>query len=232
MKRALCLVVLAGGCSTSSSAGAVHDDAGCATGCDAAVDVVADADLQADATVLGDAAAADAAVDAPLAPDAAAIVDATWMPADVGWAPTDGARGTYDGSDPFPDFAACQRLGMSSVDEVSTKLIVPRCGGALCHQTIFPPRHLDHPAMFRQLLVDQRSQILCKSDRYIDRANVAKSFMLTKVWATTEDLPCPSGGAANSGGSRMPNAMAGLAGPRLSDDELGCYTWWVFELAK
>jgi hypothetical protein len=84
------------------------------------------------------------------------------------------------------------------------------------------------------MLVNVPSVVLCKSDRYIDTANVEKSFMLAKVLSTTVDVQCPSGGAPNSGGTRMPNVQgsAGTAGPRLTDAEIECYTWWLDQMAK
>jgi hypothetical protein len=142
----------------------------------------------------------------PLAPDAApldlaldvaASIDVSLSDAAVDLAPL-----------PPPIFGVpleCVALGIHSLDEVDSKFIAPRCGAAGCHQAIFPPRNLNNVAMIRGSVVGRKAQILCKTESYIDTSDYTKSFMLTKVTALGDSVACASGGAADSGGSRMPN---------------------------
>jgi hypothetical protein len=150
---------------------------------------------------------------------------------DGGWLTEDGPE-DFDGG-PAPERPPeCDSLGFHSKESFEAGFIVPRCGAAGCHQAVFPPRHLDFVDMFRMQLVDQKSIVLCKDDYYLNRKNPKLSFMLAKVISQTEDVSCPSGGAANAGGTRMPNSMPAVAGPRLNDAEIACYIWWIEEMAR
>jgi hypothetical protein len=126
----------------------------------------------------------------------------------------------------------CAKLNMKSLAEVETKFIVPKCGMSGCHQAIFPPRNLNMASMIRAALVGQKAQTLCKNDFYINKTDVSKSFVLAKITSDSDKVDCPSGGAAGLGGSRMPNSMPTVAGPKLSDDEIACFTWYVESIAK
>jgi hypothetical protein len=189
-----------------------------------------------------------AAIDAPLAPDIFAPTpdgapffadDAAPVPDRFPASPDDAPTGddppvrTGDAAEPPPGvFKSCIKLGFATRAEFEAGFIVPRCGASMCHQAVFPPRNLNFLDKIREQLVDVRALSLCKTDYYINRADPAKSFMLAKVLSPTQDVQCPSGGARNSGGTRMPNAMPAIAGPRLDEDEINCYTWWIYEMAR
>jgi hypothetical protein len=126
----------------------------------------------------------------------------------------------------------CGSLGVSSLTDFETKFIAPRCGMTGCHQAVFPPRNLNMPGMIRTALVGVKALSLCKTDFYINKSDYTKSFVLAKISSQSEMVQCPSGGAANSGGTRMPNAMPAVAGPMLGSDELACFTWWIQSVAK
>jgi hypothetical protein len=133
--------------------------------------------------------------------------------------------------------AACKTLEIESLIEFETKFIAPRCGQAKCHgnPTVFHPKNLDMPKMIRATLVGKNGQTLCKDDFYVNKADPERSFVLAKIRATGETLTCPTDiGVADSGGVRMPNkdGMPGLAGKRLTQPEIDCFTWWVYEVAK
>ena len=168
----------------------------------------------------GASAASDGGVelDAALSPDA---------PSPDAGSPSDSSPFEMQG------LKACQSLGILGMSEVETKFIGPRCGTATCHNTMspFPPRQLDVPSMLRERLVDKKSLLFCKNDLYINRADPWKSVVLATVWTVEDRVTCPSGGL---GGSRMPNkdGMPTILAPRLSQAELDCFTWWVFQVAK
>jgi hypothetical protein len=157
--------------------------------------------------------------------------------------PSDGAappRRT-DGPAPTPDAAptitiiprACQTMGITSTRTFETNFIVRRCGLPMCHgpSSVFPPRMLDMPNFIRAQLVGRKATLACKNDFYIDRGDPARSFVLAKVSATGTQVTCPSGG---QGGLRMPNkaGMPTVVGDRLTQPELDCFTWWVFQVAR
>jgi hypothetical protein len=85
--------------------------------------------------------------------------------------------------------------------------------------------------MIRKAVVGVKALSLCKTDYYVNKTKPGDSFMLAKISAATNDVKCPSGGAANSGGTRMPNSMPAVAGPMLMPDELACFTWWINSVA-
>jgi hypothetical protein len=131
---------------------------------------------------------------------------------------------------PHPAFAACHSLGIQSLEDVETKFIAPRCGaGSACHQAVFPPRNLHMPAMIRTALVGRKSATLCKNDFYIDPSFPERSHFLATVTPLGPKVTCPSGG---EGGTRMPNSMPAVAGPRLKDAEIACLTWYVWQVAR
>jgi hypothetical protein len=164
-------------------------------------------------------AAADAAIEPP---DAPALRPDVIEPVS---APVDGLQ--------YPGQGACKSLSIATVNEFETKFIVPRCGTARCHgpMSVFPPRNLDIPSMIRPNLVGKKSALNCKNDFYVDTTNPWKSVMLSTVWPVTDTVICPSGG---QGGTRMPNKpdMPTIVGERLTQAELECFTWWVFEIAR
>jgi hypothetical protein len=130
--------------------------------------------------------------------------------------------------------SSCTGMGINNQGDFESKFIAPRCGMMGCHQAIFPPRNLDNVANIQKALVGVKGMVLCKNDSYIDTANPMNSFVLAKIMAPTADVKCPSGGAANSGGTRMPNktGSAGTAGDPLMPDELDCFKWYVTSFKK
>lgn len=137
-----------------------------------------------------------------------------------------GGAGGSGGGGGAPE--ACKNIMVNSLDEFETKFIIPKCGMSACHQAVFPPRNLHMKAMIRTAMVDKAGVTLCKNDKYINKADVSKSYVLAKITATEEKVTCPSGG---DGGVRMPNIAVGMVGPRLNDDEIACFTWYVETLA-
>jgi hypothetical protein len=95
---------------------------------------------------------------------------------------------------------------------------------------------LDQPDMIRSLLVNVKGTLLCKNDYYIDKTNPSKSFVLAKITAMGDYLPCPSAptGKADAGGTRMPNkdGMPGALGDRLPDGDIECFTWYINNVGK
>ena len=142
------------------------------------------------------------------------------------------------GKEPPKMPAECGDLGVAKLDDFDTKFIVPKCGQAKCHgpMSVFPPRNLDMPGMIRTNLVGKKGTLACKTDFYINTTDFTKSFVLHKVEAEGDNLPCPSdpNGKADAGGTRMPNKddMPTIPGARLPDDELACFRWWVESVAK
>jgi hypothetical protein len=137
-----------------------------------------------------------------------------------------------------PPPVACDSLKITTLTDVETKFLGPRCGtvppgvvGANCHSTEFPPKGLDAPGTIRGTLVDQPS-VSCKMDKYINRADITRSFILAKVLAPTDMVDCPSGGPAGAGLFRMPDQAVNPKPALLSSDERGCFMWYVSELAK
>jgi hypothetical protein len=128
--------------------------------------------------------------------------------------------------------AACRAMGIATVADFDSKFLVPRCGTALCHgpMSVFPPRDLHRLDAIRPVLVDRKGLLFCKNDFYINRARPLDSYLLATVTTTTEMVTCPSGG---QGGGRMPNkdGMPTIVGPRLSEEEIACFTWWVIQVA-
>jgi hypothetical protein len=150
-----------------------------------------------------------------------------------------GGGGGKGGTSAAP--ADCEPLGVASLSDFETKFIVPKCGQVMCHgpNSVFPPRNLDMPGMIRTNLVGKKATLACTTDFYINKTDVKKSFVLHKIESTEEKLPCPAdpNGKADAGGTRMPNVtdpkpMPTIAGPRLSDGEIACFTWWVESVAK
>jgi hypothetical protein len=154
---------------------------------------------------------------------------------------TDGS--VVDGPSLAPDASApdvasttddpCHAVGLNGIDEVERLFIAPRCGTALCHSaaSVFPPKNLDKPESIRSALLGQMGRLSCKTDFYVDPTNPAKSYLLATIEPVTNQVTCPSG---QRGGTRMPNAfgMPGAEGPPLSETEIACLRWWVFEIAK
>jgi hypothetical protein len=136
-----------------------------------------------------------------------------------------------EGGGPGTMAGACARLGVQTATEFETRFIVPRCGTSGCHQSVFPPKNLNMPSMIRSSLVGRPGQIFCKTDSYINVADPARSYVLATITATTERVTCPSGG---EGGTRMPNKelMPTVAGERLTEDEIACFTWWVMTVSR
>jgi hypothetical protein len=146
---------------------------------------------------------------------------------DGGTGGSSGAGGGGTGGTTLMIPAGCGPLGVTSPADFETKFIAPKCGMAMCHASVFPPRGISTAANIRSALVGVKASVLCKSDFYINKTDYKKSFVLAKISSDTDNVQCPSGGAANSGGTRMPNAMPAVAGPKLSDGELACFTWWI-----
>jgi len=148
---------------------------------------------------------------------------------------TGGSGGGGTMMDPPP--AACDGLMVATVDDFETKFIVPKCGQSMCHgpRTVFPPKNLDMPDMIRPTLVGKNGSLACKTDFYIDKKDYTKSFVLAKITATGDYLPCPGAptGKADAGGTRMPNktGMPGAQGDPLSAGEIECFTWYVKSVA-
>jgi hypothetical protein len=144
--------------------------------------------------------------------------------------PDNGGAGGTGGVTPNTEDPGCMALGIKSAAEVESKFIAPKCGASGCHQAIFPPRNLNNVSMIKSAMVGKKAMVLCKTDSYVDTTDPSKSFILAKVKAMGDTVVCPSGGKADSGGSRMPNkvgAPAGTVGDPLTDDEVSCLTWWV-----
>jgi hypothetical protein len=150
-----------------------------------------------------------------------------------------GGMGGVSGAGGVPE--ECAPLGVTKLTDFETKFIVPKCGTVMCHgpSSVFPPRNLDMPGMIRPALIGKKGSLACKNDFYIDKTDFTKSFILHKVEAMGTTLPCPSdpNGKADAGGTRMPNQtdpkpMPTIAGDRLSDGELACFSWWVESLSK
>jgi hypothetical protein len=135
-----------------------------------------------------------------------------------------------------PPPVACESLKIATLDEVESKIFARRCGtppvaGVDCHGSVFPPRGLDTPGAIRGALVDKNAESSCKSDKYINSADITKSFILAKVLAPTDMVDCPSGGAGQ-GGLRMPDQGIKPKPDLLSADERGCLMWYVSEIVK
>jgi hypothetical protein len=132
----------------------------------------------------------------------------------------------------------CGDLGVAKLADFETKFIVPKCGQAKCHgpMSVFPPRNLDMPGMIRTNLVGKNASLNCKTDFYIKTGKGTEwqdSYILHKVAAEGDTLPCPTaGGKADAGGTRMPNKddMPTIVGTKLNDGELKCFSWWVQSL--
>jgi hypothetical protein len=140
------------------------------------------------------------------------------------------------GAEASPPPVACETLHIATLPEFETRFLLPRCGtvpagvaDANCHSSVFFPKNLDKPGMVRASLVDQPGQMLCKGDKYINRADITRSYLLAKVSATGDVVECPSGG---NGGARMPDQAVTPKPPLLSADERACLMWYVTELAK
>jgi hypothetical protein len=164
---------------------------------------------------------------APVGPDDAAVADALISNDVLAPQPPSDAPAA-----PPPGMGACKSLGFTSASDFEVRFIVPRCGTAKCHgpMSVFPPRNLDMPTMIRANLIGKRAALNCKNDYYVDPINPARSVMLSTVWAFGDQTICPSGGP---GGTRMPNKedMPTIVGTRLTEAELECFTWWVYEIA-
>lgn len=167
----------------------------------------------------------------PVIPDAAApspdAVPDLPLPAPDVWP---GVSPDLPGPDlPPPVPLSCQSMGVASPLDFEIKFVIPRCGGESgCHQAIFPPRQLHMLPMIRSNLVGKKALTFCKNDFYIDIDHPERSYMLATVTPYETKVTCPSGG---EGGTRMPNSMPTVAGPRLTEEEIDCFRWWVFELA-
>ena len=129
--------------------------------------------------------------------------------------------------------AVCLSQGIRSLDEFESRFLIPRCGTASCHgpMSVFPPRNLHMPTLIRPTLLNQPGQLNCKGDYYIDTFDPLSSYLLATVTSVSAEVTCPSSG---QGGSRMPNrdGMPTIPGPRLSEEEITCLTWWVVEVAR
>jgi hypothetical protein len=129
--------------------------------------------------------------------------------------------------------AECASLNVKSTSDFATKFVGPKCGTAMCHASVFPPRNLNGGLdKIKAALVGKNSATLCKTDFYVNKDDWMKSFVVAKITATGDNLPCPSGGDAKSGGTRMPNSMPTIPGPPLSADEIACFNWFVQEISK
>jgi len=145
-----------------------------------------------------------------------------------------GNDGGMTNTDP-PAPSACGS-GIKTLTDFETKFIVPKCGTSACHAAVFPPKNLNMASMIRKQLVGVKAQTLCidkegggaKADFYINKDDVDKSYILAKITSMEDMVTCPNG---EKGGTRMPNSMPTIAGPRLSDDEITCFTWWVKAVA-
>jgi hypothetical protein len=120
--------------------------------------------------------------------------------------------------------------------QVEENLVLPKCGklgDSTCHGNgPFPPK-MAAVGLIVPNLLDKKPLLSCQGDKLINRADPGKSFILAKVG--TNDFPskavCPSTGRAE-GGDRMPYSTAAMPLPRLSQEEIDCLTWWVYEVAK
>lgn len=122
----------------------------------------------------------------------------------------------------------------NTVAAVETNIIVPKCGqNAACHKgTINPPRLDNGVEPSWKTTRDVLAKTSCKTVKYIDPADQAKSFMLTKVHQTANTAACPDGTTnknaqgADSVHGPMPMPLAGAFVP-LPADEMTCFEEYV-----
>jgi hypothetical protein len=139
---------------------------------------------------------------------------------------------TDGGGSPIPskDGGTTGALNCKNLAEVEQKLIVPTCGKSGCHDGAdkSPPPQLHKVGDIVGRLLDKPGMMWCKSDNYIDKSNVMKSYLLAKVAASSLSVTCPSGGTQGNGGIRMPSDMT----TGLSTEQVECFRTYVAEAAK
>jgi hypothetical protein len=122
----------------------------------------------------------------------------------------------------------------STATAVEENLVLPKCGkpgDSNCHANgPFPPK-IATVGMIVGNLKGKKPLLTCTADFLINSAEPGKSFILAKVIAP--DMPgkatCPSTGKAE-GGDRMPYSTTAMPLPRLSQEEIDCLTWWVYQV--
>jgi len=127
--------------------------------------------------------------------------------------------------------------GDAALKSFETKFIAVKCGQAKCHNagSVFYPKGIDDPSMIRTLLVGQNAKSFCKTDKYINKTDPDKSYVLAKISAMGDYLNCPTPEAkSDAGGTRMPNkeGMPGALGDRLPDGDIECFTWYINNVVK
>jgi hypothetical protein len=137
---------------------------------------------------------------------------------------TPAATGGMGGSTPAK--ATCKLW--PTKEEVAEKLVVAKCGmpgNVACHAMTFPPK-FTNSAEAVMVMLDKPPTLYCRNDKMINKADPAKSFIVTKVRGTAAMVSCPTGGG--NGGAKMPF----MPQPALSADEADCLEWWAFEVSK
>jgi hypothetical protein len=130
-----------------------------------------------------------------------------------------GNSGGMGGSGP----ATCR---FTSTREVAENIILPKCGGmmgGICHLTSFEPKFTNVDQI--QALLDKPAIMLCKMDKYVNKAEPAKSYFVLKAKSPDAKVACPTGGG--NGGDRMPWMMT-----VLPKEDIDCLEWWAYELSK
>jgi hypothetical protein len=147
--------------------------------------------------------------------------------------PTPGQSGGEDGGAPPPSSGNPYKCAMyTKAVDVEEKIVLPRCGkDSNCHSGATWKPTIKTVGMIVGNLLDKAPSLYCSKDKYVNRADPAKSVMLVKMHAKDDKQKCPDG--TSDLGLRMPpNMPPSYTEPPLSQAERDCISWWIYEIAK
>jgi hypothetical protein len=152
-----------------------------------------------------------------------------------------GGGGAGGGSGGLP---VCKKW--NTIADLESKFIIPTCGRPKqpgqadkdvpgCHNGNFAPRMdgVDMPMSIGETLIasDPMGRLTCKGDKFVDKDNWEKSYIVAKSDPSLQGTPnikdaahCPSDG--KPGKARMPF----LEDP-LSQEDYDCVRWYAWKLA-
>lgn len=142
-------------------------------------------------------------------------------------------NGGKDAGTPAAGGGASYKCAMyTKAVDVEEKIVLPKCGkDSNCHSGITWKPNIKTVGMIVPNLLDKPAVLACQGEKFINKADPARSTMLAKIHAQDNNQKCPDG-KTGLNLKMPPNAPPTYVEPPLSQAEIDCISWWIFEVAK